>query len=206
MCVTGPNPLVSKGTLVIVPLVDELQHNCWEAKIVEKKGNKIKLSVNSMPTAPIGQYKLTVATQSPNGNSTSVYKPENDIYLLFNPWCEGKHWERKCYKSNTSHSNVYFSTTTKISEIQEIWWNDEHALKFNFPLSPSFYLSLSCYLSFVLRWLGVSGWWGGKERVCSEWCGKDLLWYRVSDWRKNLELWTGINHHSLPPPTQCYLY
>lgn len=93
MCVsvTGPNPMVSEGTLVTIPLVDKLQDNCWEAKIVDKKDSKIKLSVNSLPTAPIGQYKLTVATQTPSGNSTSSYTPENDIYMLFNPWCEGKH-------------------------------------------------------------------------------------------------------------------
>lgn len=105
MCVTGPNPVVSKGTLVTIPLVEELKDNCWEAKIVERKGNKIKLSVNSTPTAPIGQYKLTVATQTPNGNSTSTYKPENDIYMLFNPWCEGKRIERKTY-SDRFYSNI----------------------------------------------------------------------------------------------------
>lgn len=86
--------MVSKGTLVTIPLVDELQHNCWEAQIVDKSGKKIKLAVNSTPTAPIGQYKLTVVTQTPHGSSTSTYQPENDIYVLFNPWCEGKHWEQ----------------------------------------------------------------------------------------------------------------
>lgn len=82
--------MVSKGTLVTIPLVDELQGNCWEAKTADKTGNKLKLLVNSAPTAPIGQYKLTVATQTPGGNSTSDHKPENDIYMLFNPWCESK--------------------------------------------------------------------------------------------------------------------
>lgn len=83
--------MVSKGTLVIVPLVEDFQNDGWEAKMVEKKGSKIKLLVNSLPTAPIGQYKLTVATQTPSGNSTSTSNPENDIYVLFNPWCTGEH-------------------------------------------------------------------------------------------------------------------
>uniref|UniRef100_A0A4W4FM86 Protein-glutamine gamma-glutamyltransferase K n=1 Tax=Electrophorus electricus TaxID=8005 RepID=A0A4W4FM86_ELEEL len=84
----GPNPVLSKSTLVIVPLVDELHNNCWESKITEKKDNKIKLSINSLPTAAIGRYELTVVTQSPSGNTTSPRNPDNDIYILFNPWCE----------------------------------------------------------------------------------------------------------------------
>ncbi|XP_066526968.1 protein-glutamine gamma-glutamyltransferase K-like [Hoplias malabaricus] len=84
----GPTPNLSKGTLVIIPLMEELHDNCWEAKITEKGGNKIKLSVNSPPTAAIGRYELTVATQTPTGNATSSHNPDNDIYMLFNPWCE----------------------------------------------------------------------------------------------------------------------
>lgn len=43
------------------------------------------LSVISSPWAPVGKYTLNVKTGS------NIYKPEmGDIYLLFNPWCEGK--------------------------------------------------------------------------------------------------------------------
>ncbi|KAG7323416.1 hypothetical protein KOW79_013118 [Hemibagrus wyckioides] len=117
----GPNPIVSKGTLVTVPLVDDLKDNCWEAKIVEKKGNKIKLSVNSVPTSCIGQYKLTVATQTPDGNSTSTYKPENDIIMLFNPWCEDDsvymddEEERKEFVLNDV-GRIYYGTESQIGE------------------------------------------------------------------------------------------
>ncbi|XP_048867104.1 protein-glutamine gamma-glutamyltransferase K-like isoform X2 [Brienomyrus brachyistius] len=85
----GSLPQMSKNTHIIIPLVEELQDNQWEAKIMEQKGQKIRLSVNSPPTALIGQYQLTVATQSPEGMALSTYDPGNDIYMLFNPWCEG---------------------------------------------------------------------------------------------------------------------
>uniref|UniRef100_A0AAY4CQF8 Protein-glutamine gamma-glutamyltransferase K n=1 Tax=Denticeps clupeoides TaxID=299321 RepID=A0AAY4CQF8_9TELE len=86
---TGKLPLVSKGTHVILPLVDEFEDDCWEAKIIKQEGDKITLSVNSSPTAVIGRYELTVTAECPEGEATLPPKPDNDIYMLFNPWCEG---------------------------------------------------------------------------------------------------------------------
>ncbi|KAF5893499.1 protein-glutamine gamma-glutamyltransferase K-like, partial [Clarias magur] len=117
----GSNPVVSKGTLVIVPLVDDFKNDGWEAKIVERKGSKIKLLVNSLPTAPIGQYNLTVATQTPNGNSTSTSNPANDIYVLFNPWCTDdlvyldNEQERNEYVLNDV-GRIYYGTESQIGE------------------------------------------------------------------------------------------
>ncbi|XP_043080830.1 protein-glutamine gamma-glutamyltransferase K isoform X2 [Puntigrus tetrazona] len=99
----GNLPDVSKGTHVIVPLVKDLQDGCWEAKIVEQKGKRIKLSVNSPPNAAIGKYKFCVATSSPTGEAMSPYSPNNDIYMLFNPWCE----DDSVYMDNKEERNEY---------------------------------------------------------------------------------------------------
>ncbi|KAM8849339.1 protein-glutamine gamma-glutamyltransferase K [Spinachia spinachia] len=85
---TGPLPLVSKGTHVIIPLVDQLEDERWEAKIVEQDGNKIKLSVNSPATAVIGLYGLTVTTNTSQDGAATFHDPDKNITLLFNPWCE----------------------------------------------------------------------------------------------------------------------
>uniref|UniRef100_W5K0A4 Protein-glutamine gamma-glutamyltransferase K n=1 Tax=Astyanax mexicanus TaxID=7994 RepID=W5K0A4_ASTMX len=99
----GPTPIVSKGTLVIIPLVEDMQDDRWEAKITEKIGNKLKLSINSLPTAVIGRYDLTVVTQTPKGTLSSTRNPENDIYMLFNPWCE----EDSVYMDSEEERNEY---------------------------------------------------------------------------------------------------
>ncbi|KAG9329935.1 hypothetical protein JZ751_028506 [Albula glossodonta] len=73
---TGPRPLVSKGTHVIIPLVEDLEDDHWEAKIVEHDGDRLKLSINSTPTALIGQYQLTVVTRCPKGEATTTHDPK----------------------------------------------------------------------------------------------------------------------------------
>ncbi|KAL6468100.1 hypothetical protein MHYP_G00237770 [Metynnis hypsauchen] len=116
---TGPLPLVSKGTHVIIPLVEELQDLCWEGKIVEQNSNRIKLSVNSPPNGIVGQYKLTIATQSPESESVSTYDPDKKIYMLFNPWCEedsvymDDETEKKEYVLNDT-GRIYYGTERQI--------------------------------------------------------------------------------------------
>ncbi|XP_056271084.1 protein-glutamine gamma-glutamyltransferase K-like isoform X2 [Pseudoliparis swirei] len=85
---TGSLPTVSKGTHVIVPLVDELEHDRWAAAVVRRDGSRLLLAVNSSPAAAVGRYELTVETNNASGQSVSVRDPANDVYLLFNPWCK----------------------------------------------------------------------------------------------------------------------
>lgn len=87
---SGPLPTVSKGTHVIVPLVENLKNDRWEAVVVKRDSNRLKLSVNSPPTAVIGQYQLAVETSCASGQFISTHDPANDIFVLFNPWCRGR--------------------------------------------------------------------------------------------------------------------
>lgn len=86
----GPLPLVSKGTHVIIPLVDHLEDERWEAKVTEQNDNKIKLSVNSPANAVVGLYGFTVTTCSGKSETASTHNTDKNIIMLFNPWCEGK--------------------------------------------------------------------------------------------------------------------
>ncbi|CAN9500664.1 unnamed protein product [Ophioblennius macclurei] len=116
---TGPLPVVSKRTHVIVPLVEELKENNWGAAIVEEDGKRMKLSVNSPSTTIIGRYELRIETDSVNGQYLSTHNPENDIYILFNPWCEADsvhihtEEERQEYVLNDV-GRIYYGTMNQI--------------------------------------------------------------------------------------------
>lgn len=116
---TGPLPTVSKGTHVIIPLVEELEDHRWEATVVKQDDKRIHLSVNSPPTAVIGRYQLTVETNCANGRAVSTHDPANDIYMLFNPWCEedtvfmDSEEERQEYVLNDV-GRIYYGTQNQI--------------------------------------------------------------------------------------------
>ncbi|XP_041847772.1 protein-glutamine gamma-glutamyltransferase K [Melanotaenia boesemani] len=116
---TGPLPTVSKGTHVIIPLVDDLEDERWEAKITKQDGNKIKLSVNSPADAVIGLYGLTVMTRSSENEPATAYNSSKNIVILFNPWCEedtvflDDEEQRKEYVLNDT-GRIYYGTEKQI--------------------------------------------------------------------------------------------
>uniref|UniRef100_A0A8C2Z2W1 Protein-glutamine gamma-glutamyltransferase K n=1 Tax=Cyclopterus lumpus TaxID=8103 RepID=A0A8C2Z2W1_CYCLU len=116
---TGPLPLVAKGTHVIIPLVDSLEDERWEAKIVEQNGNRIKLSVNSPASAVIGLYGLSVTTSTSKGEAATTHDSTKNIVMLFNPWCEedavflDDEEETKEYVLNDT-GRIYYGTEKQI--------------------------------------------------------------------------------------------
>uniref|UniRef100_A0A8D3DJV0 Protein-glutamine gamma-glutamyltransferase K n=1 Tax=Scophthalmus maximus TaxID=52904 RepID=A0A8D3DJV0_SCOMX len=116
---TGPLPMVSKGTHVIIPLVDHLEDERWEAKIVLDNGNRVKLSVNSPANAVIGLYGLSVTTCTLRGEAATTHNSSKNIIMLFNPWCEedtvflDDEEERKEYVLNDT-GRIYYGTEKQI--------------------------------------------------------------------------------------------
>lgn len=90
LCGEGSLPMVSKGTHVIIPLVDRLDEKTWGATIMEQNGNKIKLSINSPASAVCGLYGITVTCNSSGVEAATAYTSSKNIVILFNPWCEGR--------------------------------------------------------------------------------------------------------------------
>uniref|UniRef100_A0A8C1KWR8 Transglutaminase N-terminal domain-containing protein n=1 Tax=Cyprinus carpio TaxID=7962 RepID=A0A8C1KWR8_CYPCA len=109
---------LNTGILISVPLVNVLEDRRWEMKIVEQKDKRVRLAVNTLPSASIGCYKVTVESFSPRGKLLFPCTP-NDVYLLFNPWCEDdavyldNEAERKEYVLN-SMGRIYYGTVQQI--------------------------------------------------------------------------------------------
>ncbi|NWT21249.1 TGM1 glutamyltransferase, partial [Vireo altiloquus] len=92
----GPNPQVAKGTHVLVPLggssatgwTAELDEGVAEPLVgVAGSDHALWVGLQAPPTAPIGRYRLSVRTRGPGGEFAAPFESDNDIVVLFNPWC-----------------------------------------------------------------------------------------------------------------------
>ncbi|XP_008069566.2 protein-glutamine gamma-glutamyltransferase 4 [Carlito syrichta] len=80
---TGPNPNISKHTLVVVNPRVPLSSHRWQASLQDQSNAEVTVAVTSVPHAIVGKYYLQVKTGS------NTFQPEEDaLYLLFNPWCK----------------------------------------------------------------------------------------------------------------------
>ncbi|ESO91068.1 hypothetical protein LOTGIDRAFT_122446, partial [Lottia gigantea] len=90
--VTGSRPQQSKSTVIPVYNKESKDANDWWYKVMDDAGKQVTLRVKSGANAIIGRYQLFIDTVHKGQNSKEIekfrYKHPDDIYLLFNPWCE----------------------------------------------------------------------------------------------------------------------
>lgn len=87
--IPGNNPEVGKGTHVIIP-VGKGGRGGWKAQVTKSSGQNLNLRVHTSPSAIIGKFQFTVRTHSEAGEFLLPFDPNNEIYILFNPWCSGE--------------------------------------------------------------------------------------------------------------------
>ena len=91
----------NKGTVVrlkVHPAADESgtparpQLTKWTAEITNYNGKDVAIRVLPPADAMVGEYKLSVETTVTENGETkkAVSQREQDIIVLFNPWCEGR--------------------------------------------------------------------------------------------------------------------
>lgn len=91
----GPNPSIIKHTQGILNVQGDEEEftkesDQWDIRVVGKTADTITMQVQIPVDAPIGIWKLEVYTGEAGdaAERLRLYNCPNDIYVLFNPWCE----------------------------------------------------------------------------------------------------------------------
>lgn len=118
--VIGRYPQENKGTYIPVPVVSELQHGTWGAKVIMRENKSVRLSIQSSPECIVGKFRMYVAVWTPYGIIRTSRNPETDTYILFNPWCE----EDAVYLDNDKEREEYV-----LNDIGVIFYGDVSDIK-----------------------------------------------------------------------------
>ena len=88
---SGDNPTPPKGTRVSLILSDKDEDKEWGAWILKNDKKKLSVRINTPPTCYVGIWKFQVETIQKSDQKKIVfeYTHDQDIYILFNPWCKG---------------------------------------------------------------------------------------------------------------------
>lgn len=122
---TGPNPSVTKGTKVILPVSHQHEgmadKNRWSMNIHRQDGNTLSLQVYIPPSVQVGIWRCTVQTNFLGQREhRKEYKCEEDIYILFNSWCR----DDPVYMEGDSQRREYV-----MNETGKIWLGSYHQPK-----------------------------------------------------------------------------
>lgn len=89
----GPKPNVLKGTRVILPILVHQKHLIkdkarWAVCLTRNDGEMITVQVYIPPSAQVGNWACSLQTNiKGQRDQRNDYKCEEDMYVLFNPWC-----------------------------------------------------------------------------------------------------------------------
>ncbi|KDR16648.1 Hemocyte protein-glutamine gamma-glutamyltransferase, partial [Zootermopsis nevadensis] len=89
----GPKPTVTKGTRVILSVTyqKKLTSNKkrWDVRVHHQDGNTVTFQVQISVSAQVGIWRCNIQTNcSGRRDARNDFRFEEDIYVLFNPWCK----------------------------------------------------------------------------------------------------------------------
>ncbi|NP_001154909.1 extracellular transglutaminase [Strongylocentrotus purpuratus] len=110
----GSRPSVASGSRVPIDLVTRAPPpDDFGLQVVSSSGNKVTMKVHLACDALVGEYQLVVCTAQTKEEDEYRYECEDDIIILFNPWCkkddvymENDKW-RKEYVMNENGAYFY---------------------------------------------------------------------------------------------------
>ncbi|XP_070577279.1 hemocyte protein-glutamine gamma-glutamyltransferase-like [Ptychodera flava] len=83
----GHKPVISDGSLVEVPRVTSPVVNDWGFDITRHDGSSVRVTIYTPADCLIGKYKMVVRATTEK-MKYDEYEVADEIYVLFNPWCE----------------------------------------------------------------------------------------------------------------------
>lgn len=100
---TGSKPREFDRTLIKIRMVKYLERKRWGMKRTGTHDTKIQLKINIPSTCIIGKYQMRIL----NMNDKVIYRHEEPLFMLFNPWSTG---ELDVYSRGIQNasSKVYF--------------------------------------------------------------------------------------------------
>ncbi|KAF5296194.1 hypothetical protein FQA39_LY12648 [Lamprigera yunnana] len=88
----GPRPLATKGTKALVRVDPSApgpskEKKDWYAGVTGIENNSVKIEVLAAATCPVGIWRLQIETGAFGSSDKRMFKYDNEVYILFNPWC-----------------------------------------------------------------------------------------------------------------------
>lgn len=114
----GEKPNVVLGTKAVRPVMPNLKHfpkdpHVWGVMLKENKGTSVVINVRIPPYVQIGIWACHIITTIAGQKGVRKdYKVEDDLYIIFNPWCP----EDGVYMENEEERNEYV-----MNETGKIW-------------------------------------------------------------------------------------
>ncbi|CAE1321059.1 TGM1 [Acanthosepion pharaonis] len=133
--VTGDRPKQSKSTINRLTVLSpqktkkhQLRRQLWKAKYVELKGKTIKIEVTPAANGFVGVYEVYLETKNINDpeDTPERYQLEDEIYVLFNPWCEND----IVYMEDEEDKEEYILNETGLIWVGSAYYN--HGRPWNF--------------------------------------------------------------------------
>ncbi|KAL7977767.1 hypothetical protein Chor_009716 [Crotalus horridus] len=93
----------------------------WSAEMTSSDDNSMCLRVCPSPRAVVGKYQFSVKTRSKAGEYAAPFDPNNEVYILFNPWCPEDTvylQQTDCLKEYVLNETgrIYYGTESQIGE------------------------------------------------------------------------------------------
>ncbi|XP_057672514.1 hemocyte protein-glutamine gamma-glutamyltransferase-like [Diorhabda carinulata] len=114
----GEKPTVILGTKSVTPVKPKHTHfpkdpHIWGVLLKENNGNSVILNVRIPPHVQVGVWNCSlITTIAGKRGMRKDYNVENDVYIIFNPWCK----EDGVYMENEEERNEYV-----LNETGKIW-------------------------------------------------------------------------------------